>query len=365
QGMLLTSQSARGASGQVLDVRPATRVTQSSRQLQKDLADRARTHKADLPQETESDKLPSIQGLEHTIETQAAKTGGVAAFRTPLMQLDSPAGIVAATPANAILAGSLAGSVSAGTAINFASQANLHHAAATGISLFTYGKDGGMHLHAASGKWSSQSQEGATQLTADKLVTVASINAEINVAANKHVLLTTQGAAIRIEGGNIELNAPGKVEFKASKKELSGAGQSQHALPLMPRFEGEAADQHFVLKSHNGKPVANRRYRALTANKTIEGFTAADGRTSILEGFMGQVARFELIEESYDEHFVLRDPLGQPLANLRYKIRSADGVELEGVTDDEGRTLLFTSDKIESVELLHVQEEFSATEGTG
>jgi type VI secretion system secreted protein VgrG len=52
------------------------------------------------------------------------------------------------------------------------------------------------------------------------------------VTAPKHVMLTAAGAAIRIEGGNITLTAPGKVEFKASMKELAGAGGASQSLEL-------------------------------------------------------------------------------------------------------------------------------------
>jgi type VI secretion system secreted protein VgrG len=101
-----------------------------------------------------------------------------------------------------------------------------------GISLFTYGKasnktkpnqEAGLKLHAASGKLSSQSQSGITSLVADKTVTVASVTKSVAISApKKHVLLTAQGAYIKLEGGNIEVHAPGKVEFKASAKELAG-----------------------------------------------------------------------------------------------------------------------------------------------
>lgn len=40
-------------------------------------------------------------------------------------------------------------------------------------------------------------------------------------APSKHVLLTAQGAYLKLEGGDIELGAPGTVEFKASKRELT------------------------------------------------------------------------------------------------------------------------------------------------
>jgi uncharacterized protein (DUF2345 family) len=301
QGLLLSSQAARGASGQALDTRPANNVSKASHQLQKELAERARTHKADLPQELESNKLPSIAGLAHTLETQESRTpGGVPAFSTPLMQVDSPAGIVAATPANAVLNGTLSGSVTATNAINFASQANLHHAAASGISLFTYGKEGGMHLHAASGKWSSQSQDGKTLLTADKAVTVASINAEINIAANKHLQLTTQGAAIRIEGGNIELTAPGKVEFKASKKELSGGGNSEATLPALPK--AELADNFLELNYRwdDMQPMVGAPYKAIFADGTSrEGKLDAQGFAR-LEGVPNSIASVVYGEDERD-----------------------------------------------------------------
>jgi type VI secretion system secreted protein VgrG len=131
----------------------------------------------------------------------------------------------------------------------------------------------------------------------------------------------------------------------------------------MPCWEGERADQHFVLKSHTGTPIPHRRYRARTGNTTIEGSTDAAGRTGLLEGYLGQTARFELVDRTHDEHFIVRDPLGEPVANMRYKIRSADGVEIDGVTDEHGRTTLFTSDKIEQIELLFVQHEFPEDKG--
>jgi len=285
QGMLLTTQAAQGASGHLLDSRPAYNQTSASQQLQQELADRARTHKADLPNEPQADKLPSIEGLARTTETQDAKSPeGVSAFSTPLMQMESPAGIVAATPIDAILSGGLAGSIAAGLAINFASQANLMHAANNGISLFTYGKEGGMHLHAASGKWSSQSQESVTSLTADKAVTVASVNADIVIAAKQHVLLTTQGAAIRIEGGNITLNAPGKIEFKASKKELAGAGSSDASLPSLPK--AAQADNFLELNYRwdDMQPMVAAPYKVTFADGTsregkldAKGFAKLDG----------------------------------------------------------------------------------------
>ncbi|MCD7100422.1 DUF2345 domain-containing protein, partial [Stenotrophomonas sp. MMGLT7] len=66
-------------------------------------------------------------------------------------------------------------------------------------------------------------------------------------APNKHLLATAAGAYIRIEGGNIELGAPGTVEFKASKKELAGAQSASGEVPVFgeaePKFCEPSAKQ--------------------------------------------------------------------------------------------------------------------------
>jgi len=62
----------------------------------------------------------------------------------------------------------------------------------------------------------------ATRITADKSITVVSVTKSVSVKAKEHVLLTALGAFIKMEGGNIELCAPGKIEFKAGMKELAG-----------------------------------------------------------------------------------------------------------------------------------------------
>ena len=79
-----------------------------------------------------------------------------------------------------------------------------------------------------------QSQSDETKITADKAITVASIGKSITIAAKEHVLMTAQGAYIKLEGGNIEIHGPGTMAFKASMKELAGPASSSLALPQFP-----------------------------------------------------------------------------------------------------------------------------------
>jgi len=296
QGLLLTSQPSRNAGGHLLESRQAQGETESAAERLQALSELAKTHLAGLPGTEAPEKQAAITALRKTADALAGKTAaGVTAFAAPLLQVDSPAGIIAATPASAVLTAGATGSISAGQDINFAVQANLQHGAAHGISLFTFGKAGdsakrnketGLHLHAASGKFSSQSQDGPTALNAAQQITVASSDAEVNIAAKKHVRFTAQGAALRLEGGNIELRAPGKVEFKASMKELTGAQDGSAQLPTLPRLAvpnlpaqySNRLDLHNLFVQHDFNAVSFAARRA--DGKAVTGLLDQHGRSA-------------------------------------------------------------------------------------
>ncbi|NVD74422.1 type VI secretion system tip protein VgrG [Duganella sp. BJB1802] len=255
QGMLLTSH---GGSGAQLDSSEARSQAEASRQLLQQLAETAQKHNATLAGEKAAAEMPAVAAMAHSAEVlgrsasgsdQQDSSGGLgmaAAYREAHLQLSSPAGIAAVTPASAVLAAQGSSSLAAGQDINLAAQANSLHLVAGGISLFTYGKatdaqkpnqETGIRLHAASGRVSSQSQSGPTRLTADKAITVASVARSVNVTAKQHVMLTAQGAHLKLEGGNIELHGPGTMSFKASQKELTGPASATAVLPRLPNGE--------------------------------------------------------------------------------------------------------------------------------
>ncbi|WP_082551919.1 type VI secretion system Vgr family protein [Massilia sp. Root351] len=253
QGMLLTADARQGATGQQLDSREAQTQVEQSWQLQQQLAGTAQQHNAKLKDEPEPAKLDALAQMGHSAEVlrasgagqggEAGGAGQATAYSEAHLQLSSPSGIAAATPASAIVAAGGTASITAGQDINFAAQGNACNLVKDGISLFTYGKAGnaskpnqetGIRLHAASGKFSMQSQNGPTRATADKLITVASTAKSVSVAGKTHVLLTAQGAYIKLEGGNIMLHGPGTITFKASMKELTGPQSSSSNLALPP-----------------------------------------------------------------------------------------------------------------------------------
>ncbi|USX11319.1 type VI secretion system tip protein VgrG [Oxalobacteraceae bacterium OTU3CAMAD1] len=254
KGVLLSTDARGSATGSQMDSKEAITQLEESFQLQTDLVEMAQKHNAKLKDEPAPAELPSIKQVKHVGEVLSGTDGGsssdsggqseslkAAAYTEAHAQLSSPTGIVAATPANALLASGKTGNLSAGHDINFAAQGNTLHAVAAGIGLFTYGKatnaekpnkEIGIRLHAASGKVSAQSQSDETKLTADKALTVTSVAKSITASAKQYLALTSQGASLKMEGGNIMLHGPGTITFKASSKELTGPSSSSSELKL-------------------------------------------------------------------------------------------------------------------------------------
>ncbi|WP_038219152.1 DUF2345 domain-containing protein, partial [Xanthomonas maliensis] len=105
-------------------------------------------------------------------------------------------------------------------------------AVAGGLVLYTQGskaaagspnQETGIALHAAQGTVSARAHKNTATLAAKTQVRLVSTTADIALSApTKHLLATAAGAYLRLEGDNIELGAPGKVEFKGGKREWLG-----------------------------------------------------------------------------------------------------------------------------------------------
>ncbi|MFA6095186.1 MAG: type VI secretion system tip protein TssI/VgrG, partial [Candidatus Paceibacterota bacterium] len=300
QGLLLSTDARANAQGHQLDSQEASAQTQQSQQLQDSLNSSARQHNAGLA--GEANPLPAIQQQAHSLDVLQGGGDGQAAYSEPQLQLSSPAGIIASTPQDAIFSAGHTSSLSAGHDINLAAQGNHHHLVAGGISLYTYGTadnankpntETGIKLHAATGKASLQSQSGEARLSADQGLTVASSQGAISIAAPQHILLTAQGAGIRLEGGNITLNAPGSVAFKASMKELMGAGSTPNELPVLPTPQNILGNHYIELNLHDDRlqPVAQAPYKLVFDDgTTINGKLDAQGHARV-EGIPSGAAK--------------------------------------------------------------------------
>ena len=262
------SGALRAGSGLLLTTEPgslqlaapvANQQLGQGEQLLQTLADTAKAQQAQL--EGDPDELPAQESLKLLQESlQATQTGNapgngieggegeVPGWSTPALLGSSPAGILSLTPADQAWISGTQTVLTAERDVNWLSQGETVWLVAEGAVLFTHGgeapadkphKERGIALHAAQGKVSARAHKNVAKVAAKTSVTIASTQADIELAApNKHLLLTAAGAYLKLEGDNIELGAPGTIEFKAAKKELTTAqGASGETKLPEGRFE--------------------------------------------------------------------------------------------------------------------------------
>ncbi|KLJ00611.1 type VI secretion system Vgr family protein [Luteimonas sp. FCS-9] len=254
-GLLLTTEPGR------LQLAAPGLQTQlaEGEQLLQTLADTAAQQQAALP--GDRDTLPAQDSLRSVQKTLGATAQGkpvdgigggageVPAWGAPLLAASSPDGLLSLTPADQVWVSGTQTALLAGDALGWTSQGGLVAAAAGGIALFAQGgeppagspnPERGIALHAAQGKLSARAPRNKATVAAKTNVAIASTQADVEIVAPAgHVLLTAVGAYLKLEGGNIELGAPGRVEFRASSKDWVGA-------------QGEGASERLSVAEYKG-----------------------------------------------------------------------------------------------------------------
>lgn len=264
-GLYLTSARGQGQ----MDAAASIGVLDARHQLAQGLAETAARQQAALDDEPAAEHINAIaataqRGAElaatRDSESPGAGIGGgdgtAIAWSKPHLVVHGEDGLVTVTPEDHLWVSGTDTVLGAGKDINLAAQGELALVAAKGIALYAQGSEGrgpipdtGIKLHAATGKVSLQAQQDKATFAAQQAITLASTDADIQAQAGTHLLLTAAGAYLKIKGGDIEIGAPGKVEFKGAVKELvGGASGSAAAVALakarvkMCEFKTRGAD---------------------------------------------------------------------------------------------------------------------------
>ncbi|SOE47385.1 type VI secretion system Vgr family protein [Orrella dioscoreae] len=251
-GLLVSADARRDAQGAHLDSQEAVDQIQAAHEAARSLADAAAVHRA----EPEGGKgaAPALEGLAAVFEIVGAKqagTGGeAAAYSRPHLQFSAPGGIGQLTPADAVVVAGRSASFVA-PHVNWAAMGHMAVNVADGLVLFAQGaapgqgravQEQGLRLHAASGPLRIQAQDTGMEWQAQKQVTIASAQGSVQVTAGKRVLATAAGAYLSIEGGKVNLHAPGKVEFRSGAHDWSGP-QSASAAFATPSGDYQGCQQ--------------------------------------------------------------------------------------------------------------------------
>lgn len=266
QGLLLTTEPGRH---QMEAPQAQAQLAQGEALLQA-LQDAARQQQATLPDEPAT--LPAQTSLHALQEAMRATWDGsqvagggdgqTTGWSLPLLVGSSPAGIVSLTPRDQVWVSGMQTRLLAGQDLNWASQGEAVLAAAGGIALFTLGsqapqgkpnQERGIALHAAQGEVSARAHKNVAKVAAKTRVTLASTQAGVLLdSPGKHLLLTAAGAYIKLEGGDIELGAPGAIEFKATRKEWSGPQGAGSQKPELGEADFKGCRQRDRLAAESG-----------------------------------------------------------------------------------------------------------------
>lgn len=195
----------------------------------------------------------------------------------------APAGIALTTPRNIQLSSGHTLTATAGENIDMSIFKRLTVAAGEAISLFA--QKMGIKIFAARGIVDIQAQTDAMRLQSDKTMTLNSVNSEIILNAAQGITLTsTGGAYIKIKNGSVEIGAPGKIDLKSANILWGGVSSLEKALqPMMvedPQFKYPMNERFQVLDKNNDQPKALIPYRIETADGvTLRGMTDENGYT--------------------------------------------------------------------------------------
>ena len=145
------------------------------------------------------------------------------------------------------------------------------------ISLFA--KAAGIKIKAGQGPIEIEAQADTLKIASQELMHVYAINDFVKVESGKGILLASGGGYIKIEGGNIDIVCPGKINLKAGQVEVMSGSTLSTDLAAMPKLQMDY-DELFVLRNKAGKAMPNMKYKIKTEDgKMIEGMTDAEGKT--------------------------------------------------------------------------------------
>ncbi|WP_186125314.1 type VI secretion system Vgr family protein [Burkholderia gladioli] len=207
--------------------------------------------------------------------TAGGGTGSANVFAQPVMLFAAPAGVALSTHDSIHVAVDHHVNLVSAQSTHVVAGKSLLASIAEKLSLFA--QNAGMKLFAAKGKIEVQAHDDNIELTAQKTVRLVSATETIQVAAQQDVLLTSGGAYIRIKDGNIEIHAPGKVDFKGASFNFSGPVSETYALP---QFKPSYQAQYILKNQADGTPLVQHAYELkLPSGRTLLGHTNDLGET--------------------------------------------------------------------------------------
>ncbi|EHV49520.1 hypothetical protein ECDEC6B_5571 [Escherichia coli DEC6B] len=223
------------------------------------------------------------------ISCQQRLNASLTDLTAPGMLLHAPDGIgMVSARALRIASGSESVGIISGDNTDISAGQSFTVVAEGAVSLLS--RNQGMQLLAAKGRVNIQAQSDDLSMSSQQNLDIQSSEGKVTVSANQELILACGGAYIKLSGGNIELGCPGQILLKSTNMQKMGPTSLDIASVEMPRGFGGG----FILTDEAGVPQPSTPYRLTTAEGDIlQGITDENGKTAPVNTSIPSVVKVE------------------------------------------------------------------------
>jgi len=132
---------------------------------------------------------------------------------------------------------------------------------------------------AANGPVSLQAHTDQLEILADKAVTIVSVNDVIEIKAREKIVLQAGQSSVTLEGGNITFACPGNFSVRGGQHVFEGGAGVVPAFPALPNTKVKFFNEAFVVKDPNGNSISDIPYRIRSSAGDVFASTLNDGFT--------------------------------------------------------------------------------------
>ena len=207
--------------------------------------------------------------------SQQALNAALNELAKPGIVLNAPEGVSVTSP-QAVRVASGSSSVGIMSQHNTDISAMKRFTVAAGEAVSMLARKAGMKLFAAKGKVEIQAQDDALEAVAKQDIRVTSVEGRVEITAATELVVNCAGAYIRLKDGNIDLGCPANILMKATNVQKLGPEDYRVPPPELPKGFGGG----FILTDDEGVPQVSVPYRITTAKgEVLYGITSSDGKT--------------------------------------------------------------------------------------
>jgi type VI secretion system secreted protein VgrG len=316
QGLYVSTYPNTAAASQPLDARDAQSQLVNSETVMESLSQVSERHQAESLKDGHEALKRLTDATQDSVTSGASGgrtggggTGNANAFKEPVMVLASPAGVALSTQASTQISADRHVNVISGQSTHVATGKSLIMSVTEKLSLFV--QNAGMKLFAGKGKVEIRAHEENVEITAQKTLKLVSAADKVETASAKGILLSSGGAYIKIENGNIEIHAPGKIDIKGAEQSFAGPVSGSYPLPQLPvgdlvtqystRFASVGSDELFASPRWTG-----RTYKIVDEDHQVlaQGTMPENGRLPRVMTDSPKALRLEIGNDDWKTHEV-------------------------------------------------------------